>query len=87
MTDPQTQAAAMADAACGVLRMARSLVQSRRTIDLGGLQDSVGRLCAATFDLPYDEGRAIRPKLAAVLAELDALETALHMAAGPGQGQ
>jgi hypothetical protein len=87
MTDPQTQAAAMADAACGVLRMARSLVQSRRTIDLGGLQDNVGRLCAATFDLEYREARAIRPKLAAVLAELDALETALHTAAGRGKEQ
>ncbi len=87
MSDPQTQAAAMAEAACGMLRMARALVESRRAVDLAGLQDAVGRLCAATFDLPCDEGRALRPKLAAVLDEVRALEQALRVAAAAGREQ
>jgi hypothetical protein len=81
MTDPQTQTAMMADAACGMLRMARALVESRRSIELAGLQDAIGRLCAACFDLPPEQGRAMRPQLTAVLAELDALSLALRATA------
>jgi hypothetical protein len=87
MSDPQTQAAAMAEAARGMLRMARALVESRRTVDLSGLQDTIGRLCAATFDLPHEEGRALRPHLTAVLGELDSLEQALNVAAFRGPGR
>jgi hypothetical protein len=87
MSDPQTQAAALAEAACGMLRMARALVESRRAVDLNGLQDAVGRLCAATLDLPLDEGRPLRPQLVAVLAELDGLEQAIHVAAFRSPGQ
>jgi len=74
----------MAEAACGTLRMARALVESRRHVDLAGLQDAIGRLCAASLDLPPEQGRAMRPQLAAVLAELDALERAMHAADGGG---
>jgi tRNA U34 5-methylaminomethyl-2-thiouridine-forming methyltransferase MnmC len=84
MSDPQTQAATMAEAACGTLRMARALVESRRHVDLAGLQDAVGRLCAASLDLPPEQGRALRPQLAAVLAELDALARAMQAADGGG---
>ena len=74
----------MAEAACGTLRMARALVESRRHVDLAGLQDAVGRLCAASLDLPPEQGRALRPQLAAVLAELDALARAMQAAGGGG---
>lgn len=81
MTDPQTQAATMAEAARGTLRLARALVKSRRSVDLGGLQDQVGRLCAACLDLPPAQGRALRAELVTVLAELDALSVAIRAAA------
>jgi hypothetical protein len=87
MSDPQTQAIAMAEATCGMLRMARALVDSRRTVDLSGLQNAIGRLCAATFDLEYEEGRKLRPHLTAVLGELDSLEQAMNIAAFRGKGQ
>jgi hypothetical protein len=77
----------MAEATCGMLRMARALVESRRTVDLAGLQNAVGRLCAATYDLPYDEGCSLRPHLTAVLGELDSLEQAINVAAFRGKGQ
>jgi hypothetical protein len=84
MSDPQTQAAAMMAAARSTLRVARALVESHRPVDLAGLQDTIGRLCAASLDLPREEGRALRPQLAAVLADLDALERALGTAEAGG---
>ena len=87
MSDPSSQAAEMADAARGTLRVARALVESRRPVDLGGLQNAIGRLCAAVFDLEPADGRRLRPHLEAVLAELDALEAALRMSAHRGQEQ
>ena len=78
MIDPQTQAARMAEAASGTLRLARALVESRRSVDLSGLQEAVGRLCAAALDLPPEQGRALRPQLVAVLSELEALEQAMR---------
>jgi hypothetical protein len=86
MTDPVTQAAAMAEAASGTLRLARALVEARRSVDLAGLQNAIGRMCAAALDLPPEQGRALRPQLAAVLAELDALERAMRGVPDPSAG-
>jgi hypothetical protein len=87
MPDPQTQVEDMMAAAHSMLRVARALVQSQRPVDLAGLQDTIGRLCAAALDLPRDQGRALQPRLAAVLAELDALEHALGVAEQGGPRQ
>jgi len=72
-SSPSDRAAALARAAVGTLQMARALAKARRRIDLTGLDQEIGRLCAATLDLPGAEGRAMRPLLVGVLAELDAL--------------
>jgi len=74
---PADRAAALAEALIGTLRMARALAQSRRSIDLTGLEQEIGRLCAASLDLPPAEGQAMRPKLAMVLMELDALSASV----------
>ncbi len=63
----------MVEALLATLRVARVLAQSQRRIDLAGLDEEIGRLCAAALDLPPTEGQAMRPRLASVLAELDAL--------------
>ncbi len=74
MTQPQAAPAAqLIDEISGTLRLARVLAGQRRPVDLAGLEDAVGRLCAACLDLPPELGRAQRPRLAALLAELDAL--------------
>lgn len=70
---PSAHAAALARATVGTLQVARALAQSRRRIDLTGLDQEVGRLCAASLDLPAAQGRAMRPLLLSVLAELEAL--------------
>lgn len=70
---PCDRVAAVAEAITRMLRMAQLLAQAQRRIDLAGLEEEVGRLCAAALDLAPAEGRAMRPLLATVLAELDAL--------------
>ena len=72
-SSPSDRAAALARASVGTLQVARALAQSRRSIDLAGLDQEIGRLCAAALDLPAAQGRAMRPLLVDVLAELDAL--------------
>jgi hypothetical protein len=64
--------------------MARALAQSHRSIDLAGLDQEIGRLCAASLDLPPEQGQAMRPLLATVLAELDALSVCVAANADGG---
>ena len=60
------------------LALARALIQSGRTLDLTGVDDGVGLLCAQTLDLPTEAARALLPALRDVLAQLDQLSLALH---------
>jgi hypothetical protein len=76
--DEAMQAAhAHGEAILGMLRVGRSLMKTGRVVDLSGLEGSIGLLCAKSLDLPPPLGRAMRPHLAAVLDELDALSLAL----------
>lgn len=79
---PEARAVGLLDAATHLLMLARALAQARRTLDLEGLDTLVGRACAACLDLPPQQGRALRPRLAALLAELDALGDAIARGAG-----
>ena len=65
----------------GMLRVALALVAAERPIDLAGLDQRVGRVCAQALDLPAAEGRALRPRLAALLAGIEALAAQLAAAA------
>ncbi len=60
--------------------IARALAQNGRTVDLTGLDDGIGMLCAQTLDLPVQEGRALLPLLADVLQQVNTLTAALHEA-------
>ncbi len=60
-----------------MLRMTRGLVASGRSVDVAGLERQIGLLCAKTLDLAPDEGRMLRPMLVGLLADLDALSSAL----------
>jgi hypothetical protein len=59
------------------LCIARSLAAGDREIDLSGLHDAAGLLCARALDLRPEHGRALVPRLQSVLEELDALHTTL----------
>jgi hypothetical protein len=79
LPDPNRLAATqrLAQALDGVLRVAEGLVRARRRVDLRGLDDTVGRLCAYCLDLPPEHGRTLRPQLQHVLRRAESLEAAL----------
>lgn len=67
-----------AEATRGVLRMAASLVAAGRAVDLAGLEDAVGRVCAECLDLPPEQGRAMRPLLIGLAQEVDQLDSLMR---------
>jgi hypothetical protein len=67
----------LADGIAATLRMARAMVEGQRDVDLQGLDGMIGLLCARALDLPPDQGRALRPRLIELLADVDALAGAL----------
>ncbi len=73
---PDTLAVLLLERFGNMLTLARALAASRRPLDLAGLDDLAGRLAAACLDLPPEQGRALRPRLQGLLAELDALALA-----------
>ena len=58
--------------------IAGALLQYGRSIDLTGLDNGVGLLCAKSLDLPPGQGRAVRARLTSLLAALNQLEQLLH---------
>ena len=80
--DPAAAQRGLAEQVRHTIAIARALASAGRPLDLAGLDDAVGVLCAKTLDLPPADGRAARPALAAILAELDLLGATLR-AEGP----
>ena len=64
--------------------VARALAQNGRTVDLTGLDDGIGLLCAQTLDLGLQDGRELLPLLHDVLAQVNALTADLHLAGAGG---
>jgi len=60
------------------LGIARTLVDGGRILDLTGIDDGIGILCAQTLDLDTGEARVMLPYLNAVLAQADGLWSALR---------
>ena len=60
------------------LGVARALAERGRRLDLAGIQDGIGILCAQTLDLPTQDARCMLPVLREVLAQLNALSAALQ---------
>jgi hypothetical protein len=63
------------------LRLARALTGQNRPVELEGMQDSVGLLCAKALDLAPAEGRMARVALVAIREELDQLSATLRATA------
>ncbi len=59
------------------LRTARALAASGRSVDLTGLDNLVGFLCAQALDLPAAQGRAFQTQLRNIADELDNLHLIL----------
>lgn len=61
----------------GTLSVAEALAASRRRIDLAGLEDEMGRLCAAALAAPAEALPAIRVRLEGLLRAVDRLQASL----------
>jgi hypothetical protein len=84
-SNPLIELRAFADGVTQTLGVARGLVEGGRSVDLAGLEDQVGLVCAKALDLPPAEGRTMRGELVALLARVDALSVALlHARQLPG---
>lgn len=70
---PLAAARELAQAIAGTLRVARSFVAAGRRIDLVGLEEPVGLLCARSLDLPPEQGRQMRTGPINLRQELDVL--------------
>jgi hypothetical protein len=80
--DPYEHAKIAANSLLTTVELARGLIDNLRPVDLAGLEDEVGRLCARALDLPPERGRALQPLLCRVAAAMDALTGSLESANG-----
>lgn len=70
--------AALAEGIERMLSLAEAMVAAGRSLDLSGLDQAVGLLCAKALDLPPEEASRIRPQLIASLRALDRLSASLR---------
>lgn len=80
-SDDLVAVSAMAEGLLQSFRLARALAGRGRPVELDGMQDSVGLLCAKALDLEPGEGRVLRVALIALREELDQLSATLRAAA------
>jgi hypothetical protein len=74
---PLRAAEAMAAGLLRTIRIAAALVEAGRTIELSGIDDLIGRLCARALDLPPAQGVTLAPELRRLMAEADGLHARL----------
>ena len=55
------------------MAIARAMIAAGRVLDLTGIDDGVGLLCAQVLDLPIEEGRTMRARLEELRAQSDEL--------------
>lgn len=81
LSDDFAAAVALAEGLRQSLRLARALAGQNRPVELDGMQDSIGMLCAKALDLAPGEGRRLRVALVALREELDQLSATLRATA------
>jgi hypothetical protein len=77
--DPVGQLVTLAERLSRTAAVARALIMAGRTVDLAGIEDGIGLLCAKSLDLPRENAREILPAMHALLAQLASLTTAIQM--------
>ena len=65
------------------LALGRALLQGGRRVDLTGIDDGVGVLCAQALDLGHDDALVVVPALREVLAQLELLAASLKASSPP----
>jgi hypothetical protein len=77
--DPVAQLVTLAERLGRTASVARALILSGRVVDLAGIEDGIGLLCAKTLDLQREQALQILPSLHALQAQLASLTTAMQM--------
>ena len=77
--DPAQDLEALSEQTSRIIAIAHAMVTSRRPVDLQGLQDQVGLLCAKALDLPPERTGFAKLELSRLAADLDALQEALRL--------
>ena len=74
---PLRAAQSMAAGLLRTVRIAAALVAAGRKVDLDGIDDLIGRLCARALDLPPAQGTLLTDDLRKLLTEADTLHARL----------
>ena len=77
---PLGRTRSLAGGVMNTVRLSRALVDGQRQVDLAGLDNVVGLLCAKALDLAPEIGRMLIPELYAVLEEVQVLTEAIRAA-------
>lgn len=76
--DAQSQVLALAEQTGRMLAIANAMVASGRRIDLAGLHQNAGVLCAKALDLPPERAGFARAELIRLVASLDTLAAGMR---------
>jgi hypothetical protein len=75
---PPERLVTLAERLIRTLAVGRALVVGGRTVDMSGIQDGIGILCAKTLDLSHPQGRQMLPILYELTAQIDSLSAAMR---------
>lgn len=75
--DAEQDILALSDQTMRVISIAAALAESARPVDLDGLQDQVGLLCAKALDLPPGQTGFAKLELRRLVDGLDSLKEAM----------
>lgn len=77
--DPEAETLDLIAQTARMVAVTQALVSSQRQIDIQGLQDQVGLLCAKALDLPPSRTGFVKLELRRLASALDALTASLRM--------
>ena len=76
--DPEAEVLALSEQTARMIGVAKALVMSQRHVDVQGLQNHIGLLCAKALDLPRSKTGFLKLELTRLVSELDALTASMR---------
>lgn len=76
--DPELEVLSLAEQTARMVAVTQALVASQRHVDIGGLQNQVGLLCAKALDLPPSKTGFLKLELRRLASSLDLLNATMR---------
>jgi hypothetical protein len=76
--DPEVEVLALSEQTTRMIAVAKALVLSQRHVDVQGLQNHIGLLCAKALDLPMSKTGFLKLELRRLVSELDSLNASMR---------